>query len=127
MPREQIAALAPTVARLAGDGDEAAGGIMQRAADDLADMARAAVLQAGWDGDTFPAVVCGGVLDGSETLRTLVTQRLADVVPGAEPIDSRFAPVVGAALLAMRTASASTPDIVANLSDTLPDTYKTGS
>jgi glucosamine kinase len=125
LPRERIAAFAPTVVRLADGGDEAAASVLHRAADDLADMSRAAVRQAEWDEEPVSAVLCGGVLDGSQTLRGLVTRRLADLVPRAEPIASRFAPVVGAALLALGQPGAGRADTAANLNDTLPDDYKT--
>jgi N-acetylglucosamine kinase-like BadF-type ATPase len=126
LPREQIAAFAPTVIRLAEEGDAAAGDVVRRAADDLADMARAAVRQAGWEGQSFPVVLCGGVLDASETLRGEVVRRLAEAAPGDEPISSRFAPVVGVALLAMGRRRAALPGTIANLEATLPGALKTG-
>ncbi len=126
LPREQIGAFAPAVIRLADDGDVAAENIARRAADDLADMARAALQQAGWDERAFPAVLCGGVLDGSSALRRMVRHRLAEVAPGAQPTASRFAPVVGVALRTMGPQQAGLSATTANLDATLPAPYKTG-
>jgi N-acetylglucosamine kinase-like BadF-type ATPase len=126
LPREQIAAFAPAVMRMSENGDSVAADIVRRAADELADMAQAAATQAGWWGESFPTVLCGGVLDGSETLRRKVTDRLGEVLPGARPIPSRFAPVVGAALLALGPRPATEPAMIANLEATLPDACKAG-
>jgi len=126
LPREQIAGFTPAVVRLADNGDAAGAGVVRQAADDLADMARAAVQQAGWYPRAFPVVLCGGVLDGSETLRRTLGGGLAEVAPRAEPIASRFAPVVGVALLAMGRRRAAMPATIANLEQTLPAMHRTG-
>ncbi|MFQ5809383.1 MAG: BadF/BadG/BcrA/BcrD ATPase family protein [Armatimonadota bacterium] len=126
LPRGRIAAFAPAVMRLAEDDDAVAAGIVRGAADDLADMARAAATQADWNAGSFPTVLCGGVLDASDMLRRKVMARLGEALPGARSIPSRFAPVVGAALLAMERRQATQPATIANLEATLLDAYKTG-
>ena len=126
LPREQIAAFAPVVIQFGDGGDGVAADVVRRAAEDLADMAGAAVRQAGWYPRAFPAVLCGGVLDRSGTLRRMVEERLPEVAPRAEPVASRFAPVVGVAMLAMGWGRAAMPDRVGNLEATLPGVYRTG-
>ena len=126
LPRQQIAGFAPAVISLAADGDAGASRIVRQAADELADMARAAVAQAGWAKQAFPTVLCGGVLDGSRKLQAMLRRRLRNVAPRARPIPSRFAPAVGVALLTMGRRRGAAPATIANLEATLPPAYKTG-
>jgi glucosamine kinase len=102
LPRHQIAALAPLVARCAAEGDVAARQIMQEGGAELALLAATAARHAGLSGSAFPVVTAGGVFRAGAVLITSLAARLAELEPGASFCPPRYPPEVGGALLTLK-------------------------
>jgi N-acetylglucosamine kinase-like BadF-type ATPase len=93
---QRIAALAPSVLAFAGKGNRAATKIVQGAAQDLADLVRAAAQQAGL-ADQSPAIAFAGGLLRENSLLTYVLQtRLCGDLAGATIVRSEAQPVEAA-------------------------------
>lgn len=100
--RDEVAALAPMVVEAAGGGDPVAGGILVRAADELAQMASALRVELGYaPGERTRISWSGGVLSKVAPVRHAFCEilRKADQFEVVEP---RWEPVEGAARLAQR-------------------------
>ena len=95
------ALLAPSVLRLARDGDAVAESIVRQHGAKLGDVARVASAKVGLDAG-YPLVLLGGVLrgDGSE----LLVEELVVRLPGAEPVRPTREPAVGGLLAALDRA-----------------------
>ncbi len=100
----KIASLAPVVLLAAEEGDELAGAIVDRAADELGLAAQVAVHSLGMESMSFSVVMSGGVFRGSPRLRRGLAERIAAFAPRAEPILPRAEPVIGAALMALEAS-----------------------
>jgi glucosamine kinase len=104
LERNEIAAFAPEVVRLAEGGDGPANAILEAGAADLADMVAANHRQL----PTAPqpeVVITGGLGTAPTHYRTLLRQAIAVRVPGARVLpEAEFEPVLGAALLALSQA-----------------------
>jgi len=74
--RARIASLADVVTQAAEQGDAQAQAILDDAAGELAAMVAAVARRLAFSGGTFPLALTGGVLLGSERLRTAVEARL---------------------------------------------------
>ncbi|HEY7294177.1 MAG TPA: BadF/BadG/BcrA/BcrD ATPase family protein [Dehalococcoidia bacterium] len=103
LPRDEIARLAPLVARLA-DEDEVARGILEEAAQALAHGVLTCIAATGLSGARFTLALCGGVFRAGRGLIEPLVQAVQTGAPGAEPLRPRFEPVYGALRIACRSA-----------------------
>jgi N-acetylglucosamine kinase-like BadF-type ATPase len=95
-----VAALAPHVLEIAGQGDVVAQGIAEYAARELAQLALCLRPKLP-SGDPLPVVLTGGLLESSGVLRRMVLQQLAGepaMRAQEQPVDA----VLGALALAAR-------------------------
>ncbi len=103
--RAGLAALAPLVAEAAGQGDEAARAVFERAADQLADIAAATARRLQVPADAaLPVSYSGGVFQSQALVLAPFRAALARRLPGAALVSPRFSPTLGAALQAARLA-----------------------
>jgi N-acetylglucosamine kinase-like BadF-type ATPase len=100
-PRAQIAALAATVAAMAGAGDEVSRNIIRQAGRELALAATTVARALGFDRPT-PGALAGGMLVGAELLRAALAQALAEAGLRVEPMTLVSEPALGALTLARR-------------------------
>jgi N-acetylglucosamine kinase-like BadF-type ATPase len=100
----EIARLAPIVAEVAAAGDSAARRILRQAALDLAELAAAVLRRSGLAKRPTPVFLTGGVFNDRRTLRPAFVRQLRRQVPTATIRATRFPPVLGAVLLALRDA-----------------------
>jgi N-acetylglucosamine kinase-like BadF-type ATPase len=92
----RIASLAPKILALAGAGNRASTKIVQGAAQDLGDLARAAAQQSGLQ-DASPSVVfAGGLLRENSLLSFLLETRITNEIPGASVVRMRDEPAQAA-------------------------------
>lgn len=95
-PRNQeIAALAPTILKIAGEGDPVANKLITKAADALAALSRAAAKKLQIENPDY--ALAGGLLETPNLLTKLLCENLSipEIPPRLHP------PVIGAALLAL--------------------------
>jgi glucosamine kinase len=115
LSRSEIAGFAPQVIHLAGQGDPVALEILERGAWLLAEMVAAnhRMLPTA----PAPSVVITGGLGTAETLyREKIVTAIQSQLPTARIHQPRFAPAIGAAMLAMQQAGHSiSPDLCAQL------------
>ncbi|MBU4216149.1 MAG: N-acetylglucosamine kinase [Actinobacteria bacterium] len=109
-----LASLAPLVLRLAREGDDVAGSIVDRLAREVATMAVAALRRLGLDQREVPVVLGGGVLtSGDVRLLGQVRTLLAAEAPHAVPVVIDAAPIVGASRLVLEAAGAAPEAVLA--------------
>jgi N-acetylglucosamine kinase-like BadF-type ATPase len=106
----------------AADGDPTARRIVADHGASLGDYALVAARKVGLLDSTFPLVLAGGVFrHPSPLLADAMVARTREFARGAQPIRSRFEPVVGALLLAFELAGNTVGDqLLASLEPTLP-------
>lgn len=114
--RNEIAAFAPEVVRLAEEGDPAAAAIVESGATELADMVAANHRQLPTSA-TPEVVITGGLGTAPTCYRTLLRVAITTRVAGARVLEqAEFEPVEGAALLALSQAGvALTPELLGRL------------
>lgn len=78
--------------------------MVDEAAAALAGLAAAVARSLTWPTNTVPVAPVGGVFAAGPTLLRPLGRRLAEHAPGAVLVPPRFAPAVGALLLALRFA-----------------------
>ena len=102
--RARIASLADVVTQSADEGDAAARQIFEQAAAELAAMVAAVARKLDLSATPFPLALAGGVLLGSEKLRSSLKERfdLSDLHPA--PVAEVRDPVLGALRLAQHEA-----------------------
>jgi N-acetylglucosamine kinase-like BadF-type ATPase len=83
LSRAEIAALAPLVARLAGEGDAIAGRILAAAAADLADLALSTAGHLFAPAEAFDVVAAGGLLNAGDLILAPLRERLHSAHPAA--------------------------------------------
>jgi N-acetylglucosamine kinase-like BadF-type ATPase len=107
---------------IADQGDPTARRIVVDQGTMLGDYALVAARKVGLEGTPFPLVLTGGVLrHPSPLLRAALVARVHTTSPGAQPIKSRFEPVVGAVLLALEATEVCVDEtILHQLAATLP-------
>lgn len=94
--------LTPVLFEVAAAGDEVAGALVRRQAEEVVALAVAAMRRLRVLGEPIPVVLGGGVLTaGHPQLMDEITRLLAEQAPGAAPLVVRTPPVVGAALLGL--------------------------
>ncbi len=105
--RAELAALAPMVVREAMAGDAAAQGIVQKGADDVAELVEAVARKLAM---RAPAVcIVGGLLNTGPLIFDSYRAAMLRRVPTAEVKTAEQPPVIGAALLALELAGARNP------------------
>lgn len=94
-PRDvsRLAALAPNVLAFAGKGNRASTKIVQTAAQELGDLARAAAHQSGLQEAAPPVVFAGGLLRENSLLSFLLETRITNEIPGATVVRLRDEPL----------------------------------
>jgi len=98
----QCMELTPVLFAVAAAGDEVAGSLVRRQAEEVVALAVAAMRRLGVLGQPIPVVLGGGVLTaGHPQLMDEIVRLLAHEAPLAEPTVVRAPPVVGAALLGL--------------------------
>jgi glucosamine kinase len=92
----RIANLAPSIVAFAGKGNRTSTKLVQQAAQDLGDLVRSAVAQAGL-ADASPAIAfAGGLLRENSLLTFLLETRVTNETPGAAVVRLRDEPVLAA-------------------------------
>jgi N-acetylglucosamine kinase-like BadF-type ATPase len=104
LDRSQIARLARVVTAAADAGDAVSLSLVEEAAIALAELAGAVIRQLMWPEGPVPVAPVGGVFDAGPTILRPLARALASRAPGAVLVPTRFAPAVGALLLALRSA-----------------------
>lgn len=103
----ELAMLAPAVFAAARGGDEVAGRVVDRQADEIVAFARAALTRLGMLDRQVPVVLGGGVIRAAdERLIAGITTGLANAAPRATIVLVKSPPIVGAGLLALESAGA---------------------
>lgn len=117
--RAAIAALAPAVTDAAAAGDSVAASLVEEAAHGLAAIAAAVMTRLTWPEGTVPLAPVGGVFKAGRVILGPLKAALAARISGAVLVPPRFAPTVGALLLALQVAGVPhTPERLALLAAT---------
>ena len=107
LTRAEIAALAPLVLDAADAGDAVAAEILDRGAQEVAEMVAAVARKLGLDrAPVCEVCVVGGVVEGSASYRRRITAAVQRMTPTAEVKLPAQPPVIGAAILALEMAGA---------------------
>lgn len=95
----------------AHDGDSVAAAIVQAHGAGLGALAVVAARKVGLGAQPFPLALAGGVLrHPTHLLADALVARVQATLPNAQPVASRFEPVIGALLMAMQSAGLSTDE-----------------
>jgi N-acetylglucosamine kinase-like BadF-type ATPase len=106
--RADLHGLVPVLFEVALHGDQVAGDLLLRQADELATMAATAARRLGLTGAAMPVVLGGSIVAARHPLLTSrLTERLAAELPAATPRIVDVPPVAGAALLGLDHVGAS--------------------
>jgi len=100
----RLAALAPSIVAFAGKGNRAATKIVQGAAQELADLVRAAARETGLTDQNPRIALAGGLFAENSLLSFLVETRINGDLPGAEIVRGGDPPVAGALRIAEELA-----------------------
>jgi N-acetylglucosamine kinase-like BadF-type ATPase len=104
----ELAVLSPGVFEAARRGDEVAGAVVDRQADEVVAFARASLIRLGLLDREVPVVLGGGVIRAAdERMMSRIAERLAADAPKARIVLVSAPPIVGAGLLALESAGAS--------------------
>ncbi|WP_431780271.1 N-acetylglucosamine kinase [Streptomyces chumphonensis] len=107
LPPERRHELTPVLFAVAGDGDEVAGRLVDRQADEIVALVRVTLDRLGLLGEPTPVLLGGGVAAARHPrLHGRVLRRLAEEAPRATVTVLSAPPVLGAALLALDAAGA---------------------
>ena len=117
MTRDEMAAVAPHVARLANEGDPFARDLFKAAAHELAFQAEAVIRMLGMLDEPVLVQLYGGCFRSGAVLTEPLRQELLQKVPHAELLPPFRCTVIGAAALALRAGGAdvSAPQVRQNL------------
>jgi len=117
--RSQIAALAPVVTAAAAGGDAVSQQLVHEAAERLAALATAVIRRLTWPNGTVAVAPAGGVFRAGPIILQPLKRALTAHAPEAVLVPPRFAPTVGALLLALRSSQIPlTPERLALLAAT---------
>jgi N-acetylglucosamine kinase-like BadF-type ATPase len=98
----ECAGLTPVLFAVAAGGDQVAGALVRRQAEEVVALAVAAMRRLGVLGEAFPVVLGGGVLTaGHRQLMDEIDRLLGEQAPLATTTVVRTPPVLGAALLGL--------------------------
>ena len=105
LTRAEIATLAPLVLAAADDGDAVAAEILERGAQEVAEMVAAVAHKLGLDrAPVCEVCLVGGVVEGSASYRQRITAAIKRLTPTAAVKLPTLPPVLGAAILALELA-----------------------
>jgi N-acetylglucosamine kinase-like BadF-type ATPase len=104
LTRDRIAALARCVTASADAGDAVAQRLVQDAVDGLAALVTAVIHKLSWPDGAVAVAPVGGVFAAGPTLLRPLARAISARAAGAVLVPPRFAPAVGALLLALRDA-----------------------
>src|SRR5205814_10227430 len=104
VPRVNVAALGPSVQRVAVHGDAVAIRILERAVEELVSAARSVTSRLEMRGEAFTFSLAGGVFQVVPSLVGELSRRLAEVAPLAQVHPLTEEPAVGAVWLALAEA-----------------------
>ena len=104
LPRVSVAALGPTLQRVAEQGDAVASRILERAAEELVLAARSVATRLEMRGDAFTFYLAGGVFPVVPWLVEELQRRLLEVAPRAQVQVLHQEPAIGAVWLALAEA-----------------------
>jgi N-acetylglucosamine kinase len=123
---EQLLGLVPLVFEAAWHGDGVAQGILIRLGKEVGISATTVIRRLGLEGTDVEVVLAGGVFRGKgPLLLDTVVQTVHRVAPKARIVLPRYAPVVGALLLALETLKGVLdPGVLDNLDRSLPESLK---
>lgn len=113
LPREWVAKLAPMVFSAAAAGDTAAASIIDRGAEELADLAASAARRLNF-GARIPIVVNGGLVKAGDAFLKPLSFALSRYIPNGDLVPPQLPPVLGAALLGLKLASIEPNDGIIN-------------
>ncbi len=102
--RTAVARYATMVDRVARNGDEVAIGIIEQAANDLAETLRWLVKSNGVEGESLPFVGSGGVIANSDIYWNALAVRVAELMPRGLAVRQRMPQAVGLALAGLEQA-----------------------
>jgi N-acetylglucosamine kinase-like BadF-type ATPase len=102
--RPHIAALAPAVTLAAAEGDHVARKLVEEAAEALARLATAVIGRLTWPEATMAVATVGGVFRAGPVVLAPLRRALSAQAGGAILVPPRFAPALGAVLLAFQLA-----------------------
>ncbi len=108
--RERISLLTPKVVMAAERGDQIARGILADAAHDAAETALGVVRQLFEPGEAVPIYRTGGVFGAGDLHRAPFEAALSSGWPGAEAVEPRFPPAVGALIAGAKLAGVEVDD-----------------
>lgn len=112
--RREIAALARVVDAEAEAGDRVAVDCLQRAADELADVAADVIRELDLGDASFPVIRIGGVARHSRLWWERMSEHLLRTAPGLRSVAPPVLPAVGAALVALKEMGVAwTPEVIA--------------
>ena len=103
------AAAAPTIFRLAAEGDGVAQDLIRWCGNELGSLALGVIRQLGFEDEDFDVVLAGSLYDGSPALIEAMQGTIHAVAPGARLVRLEAPPVVGGVLLAMEQVGARAP------------------
>ena len=98
------AEVAPLIFKVAEEGDEVAQELVDWAGAELGELARCVIRQLEFEEQKFDVVLIGSMFDQGEMLIAPMRARILALAPGANLIRLAAPPVIGAAILAMKTA-----------------------
>lgn len=126
MERHEIAALAPLVAKAAGEGDKVAKRILNEAGRELGLAAKAVIKKLRMENDEFDLAVTGGVFKAGEMVLNPFKKIIKKVAPKCRIICPKFEPVIGAILLALKEINVKIDSkVLKNIELTLPKIHTT--
>ncbi|MBO8165543.1 MAG: N-acetylglucosamine kinase [Brevibacillus sp.] len=92
---EKVGELSPLVSEAADKGDAVAGHILDQAADELYQAARAVIEQLALNDRPFKMILQGGVLQNDERVRRLVVDKVRRLTPQVEVDSDKHEPISG--------------------------------
>ena len=114
------ASAAPIVFRVARDGDQVAGDLIQWAGTELGEMANAVIRQLEFENLSFDVVMTGSMFEGGPMLIEPMRATIHKVAPKARLVRLSVPPVIGAVLLGMEAAGwNATPEIRKTMNESI--------
>jgi glucosamine kinase len=118
LSRSEIAALAPLVLEVAGNGDAVTLDLLERGAVLLAECVKTVAQHLNLEQHNIAVV--GGLYTLSELVRAPLHRAIHEHLPAAKIIAPELSPVLGACLLALEMLGPITPDVIAQLKQENP-------
>lgn len=113
LPREWVSKLAPMVFSAAASGDAVAASIIDRGAEELADLASSAARRLNF-GARIPVIVNGGLVKAGDAFLKPLASALSRYLPNGSLVSPELPAVFGAALLGLKLADIEPTDTIIN-------------